>query len=112
MSFEPTECDLQLHRRCDFTASVQLLSSTGAAKDLTGWSFKAELATAYGTVPVKNFSVSVSLPTSGLLELSLTAADVTSLAAGTYYWDLLATANSKTAKLLYGTVTVNDTVSD
>ena len=73
-------------------------SSTGLPKDLTGCTFTAGVLS-----PVVNFAVSNSEPLLGIITVTITGSDMSSLAlSGRYQWYLQYTYGGRTMKHMQG----------
>lgn len=68
--------------------------STNAAQDVTGWTLEFKLATAKGAVAVLTKSATLTTPASGVVTVSIAAADTAGLSLTqdtTYYYTLART---------------------
>lgn len=100
--------NLTIEQGADF--AIQLtLSEDGSAKNLTGYSARAQMRLKKTDVsPAATFTCTVTSATEGKVKMSLANAITTDLSPGIYYYDLeLYTANDdNVTRLLQGQATV------
>lgn len=100
--------NLTIEQGADF--AIQLtLSEDGSAKELAGYSARAQMRLKKTDVsPAASFTCTVTSPSEGKVKMSLTNAITTALSPGIYYYDLeLYTANDdNVTRLLQGQATV------
>ena len=105
--------DLVVDQGSDFAIDLTITEG-GAAKNLTGYSGRAQLRTTIAASSASaSFTVTVVNASNGTMKMELSAATTTSLAAGRYVYDLeIHTANDATVKrLIQGSCTINQQVT-
>lgn len=100
------------HKTLRFT----VLDSAGAAVDITGWliDFKISATNSGARLFTKSVGSGIVLttPASGILDVTINAADTTALAAGTYFYAVRRTTASNETELAYGTAALLDVYVD
>ena len=102
---EPAIDDLTIQAGEDFNYTILLKSSTGAALNLTGYTFAAQVRTTYAEgAPLATFTTSVT-PLTGTVVLTLPRATTAGLALKKGVWDLRQTdPNGDQTYLLRGAI--------
>ena len=108
----PAELNLTIHRRTDYAIGLTI-KSDGVPVSLTGSTIVAQVKREYEDADsVADWTVTISNPSSGYAVLSMDDED-TDLEPGDYYWDaIIRDADGIDSKLLYGVITIPDTVSE
>ena len=111
----PYGVNLTMYGGADFTANLNVFTTSNTAFDLTGYSGSAAIsksvavgATLGSTV---SFSVGITSATGGVMKLSLTDTQTSNLTEGRYVYDVLVTVGSSTYPLVRGNVNVYNTIS-
>ena len=105
--------DLVIDQGSDFAIDLTVTES-GSAKNLSGYSGRAQLRTTHAASSVTaSFTVSIVNAANGQLKMEIPANTTTSIAAGRYVYDLeIHTANNAVVKrLIQGSVTINPEVT-
>lgn len=84
--------NLVINAGSDFSQSFTLEGSeTNAAFDLTGYTAAAQMRKWYGSSSSTSFTVQISSPSDGIILISLTSEQTTSLKPGRYVYDVVVT---------------------
>jgi hypothetical protein len=106
--------DLVIDQGSDFAIDLTI-TEAGSAKDLTGYSGRAQIRSTHAASSVTaSFTCSiVGSASAGILKLELPSATTTSMAAGRYVYDLeIHTGSDAIVKrLIQGSVTINPEVT-
>jgi hypothetical protein len=100
--------ELFLEQGSTFNTNITLDDINGVPYDLTGVTAKSQIRKSYYSAnTTADFSVSINIPTSGVILLSLAANTTANIAAGRYVYDVAIkdTANTVT-RVLEGIVNV------
>jgi len=100
--------NLSIDQGATFSVTISVADTTGSARDLTGYTGRAQLRRSYYTNSNTSFTVSIDNPGDGEIILSLTAANTSLLKAGRYVYDLeLVDSNTLTVeRIVEGIITV------
>ena len=100
--------NLAIDQGTTYTATVGVTDTTGSARNLTGYTGRAQLRRSYYTNSNTAFTVSINNPTEGEITLSLTSTQTSALKAGRYVYDLELVNSNTTAveRVVEGIVTV------
>jgi len=79
--------------------------TTGAAKDITGWTVQFKMAATQTGTAVLTKSATLTTPASGICQVALTAADLVA-AAGVYFYTLTRTDVNNVQVLAYGQMVI------
>lgn len=80
--------NLKIDQGSDFAVEFTL-SEDGSAKDLTGYSARAQMReTKTATTVAATFTCTIATPTNGKIKMELTNAVTKEITAGRYYYDL------------------------
>lgn len=105
--------NLVIDQGSDFAVNFTV-KDNGSAKDLTGYSARAQMRTTKSASSVAaTFTCSIPTPTNGTVTMSLPNATSSAMAAGTYVYDLeIFTANDTVVtRILQGTVDLDQEVT-
>lgn len=105
--------NLVIDQGSDFAINFTV-KEDGSAKDLTGYSARAQMRTSKTSTSIAaTFACSIANPSSGTVTLSLTNATSSAVTAGTYVYDLeIFTANNASVtRLLQGSVDLTQEVT-
>jgi|TARA_B100000902_G_scaffold288316_1_gene274504 hypothetical protein len=105
--------DLVIDQGSDFAIDLTITEG-GTAKNLTGYSGRAQLRTTHAaSSATASFTVSVVNAANGTMKMEMQAVTTTGIAAGRYVYDMeIHTANNATVKrLIQGSVTINPEVT-
>ncbi len=100
--------NLAVDQGTTYSVTVLVTDNTGTVRNLTGFTGRAQLKRSYYTNTNTAFTVSIPDPTTGEIELSLTAPQTSNLKAGRYVYDLEITNANETIveRIVEGIVTV------
>lgn len=103
-----TVSNLSIDQGTTYTITIGVTDTTGSARNLTGYTGRAQLRRSYYTNTNTAFTVAINNPAEGEIELSLTAANTSLLKAGRYVYDLELVNNStlEVERIVEGIVTV------
>lgn len=103
-----TVTNLSIDQGTTYSITIGVTDATGTARNLTGYTGRAQLRRSYYTNSNTAFTVSINNPVEGEIELSLTAANTTLLKAGRYVYDLeiVSSNNIFVERIVEGIVTV------
>jgi hypothetical protein len=97
----------------DFSFTVTLANTAGAAINISGYTFKAEIRRKPETKLEKAFTVTKTNASGGVLKMALSDGDTRDLPVGKLRYDLVGKdGSSNIERYLTGTVTVTDTVTN
>ena len=105
--------DLVVDQGSDFAIDLTITEG-GSAKNLTGYSGRAQLRTTHtASSATASFTVSVVNASAGTMKMELSSATTAGIAAGRYVYDLeIHTSGDATVKrLIQGSVTINPEVT-
>ena len=105
--------DLVIDQGSDFAIDMTITEG-GTAKNLTGYSGRAQLRTTHAaSSATASFTVSVVNATAGTMKMELSAATTAGITAGRYIYDMeIHTSGDATVKrLIQGSVTINPEVT-
>ena len=98
----------------DYTTTVSVTDSSGAALDLTGYTAAAQIRKTYesSSATVSFTAAFVSPRTTGQITISLTGTQTAAVSAGRYVYDVLITSDaSEKTRVVEGIVTFNPRVT-
>lgn len=103
-----TVSNLAIDQGTTYTVTVGVTDDTGSARDLTGYTGRAQMRRSYYTTSNTAFTVSIDNPDEGEIILSLTDNQTSGLKAGRYVYDLELENDSTgdVERILEGIVTV------
>ena len=103
--------NIRIDQGSDF--SIQLtVKESGSAKNLTGYSARAQLRTSITSSSVAaTFTCTITNAANGIMTMALPASTTTSLTAGNYVYDLEIVTGSAVQRLIEGTATVRAEVT-
>lgn len=107
--------DITLDRAADYSFVLTIQNQAGAAVNLTGAVFYADVREVASKKEVLDLTPAISgTATNGQVLLSLTKAQTKTLRAGKgiYEWDLFMDRNSKRERLLYGSFTARAQITN
>lgn len=104
--------NISIERNVDFCLILTLKNSNGTAIDVTNATIDAEIKQDYYFPNLETFTVTKITPASGLVKLTLTAAQTAALHPGPLKYDVLVKYSDGTIqKILKGTVGVDTNIS-
>lgn len=104
--------NISIERNVDFCLVLTLKNDTGTAIDVTNATIDAEIKQDYYFPNLQTFTVTKITPASGLIKLTLTAAQTAALHPGPLKYDVLVKyADNTIQKILKGTVSVDANIS-
>lgn len=103
-----TVSNLSIDQGTTYSVTIGVTDTTGSARDLTGYTGRAQLRRSYYTNSNTAFTVAIDNPLEGEITLSLTATQTSALKAGRYVYDLELVANvtSSVERVVEGIVTI------
>ena len=90
--------NLTVDQGTDFTASVDVTDTDGDALDLTGFTVKGEVRRSYYSTTAVALTCAVSNATSGIITVSLSAAQSDAMKPGRYVYDVEITNSAGTKR--------------
>lgn len=105
--------ELFLEQGSNFNTSITLDNSDGSAFDLTGFQVKSSIKKSYYSAnATAQFTITISDPTSGVLNISLPYANTANISAGRYVYDVVIKDTANTvSRVLEGIVNVTPQVT-
>lgn len=102
-----TVSNLAIDQGTTYSVTIGVADTTGSARDLTGYTGRAQIRRSYYTNSNVAFTVSIDNPVDGEIILSLTSNQTSSLKAGRYVYDLELVSNTNTVeRVVEGIITV------
>jgi hypothetical protein len=80
--------ELTLEQGATFNTVINVNDGTGSPQNLIGFTARSMMRRSYYASSKKEFTVSISAPTSGEITMSMTAANTANLTAGRYVYDV------------------------
>jgi len=108
MSIHPGRYDDTIQRRAVYDLTLQFKDSENKAIDLTGWTVAAQIWDKARTVKYADFTVTYTNRVNGLVKISLTDVQATSLPDTCYYDVLLTDTTGRKEYYLEGTFYVSE----
>ncbi len=105
-----TQQNIVIDQGTTFSTEVTAKDSTGSAKDLTGYTTTAQIRKSYYSSSSTDFTTA-QVDGTGVITLSLTAAQTGNLKAGRYVYDVESASASETIRVVEGIVTVTPQVT-
>ena len=106
--------NITLERNVDYKVSMYLKDFNRNPIDLTNQTVDAEIKQDYYFPTLETFNIDITEPASGLVELSLTAAQTAALHPGTLQYDIMVKDNDHGTiqRILKGSVTVATNITN
>ena len=99
--------NLAIDQGTTYTVTISVTDDTGSARNLTGYTGRAQLKRSYYTNTNTAFTVTIDNPSEGEIDLSLTATQTSALKAGRYVYDVELVSNTNTVeRVVEGIVTI------
>jgi len=98
--------NLTIDQGTTFNATISVVDDTGTAKNLTGFTGRAQLKRSYYTNTNTAFTVTIDNPTEGEIDLSLTDTQTSALKAGRYVYDVEIVTTNYVERVVEGIITV------
>ena len=100
--------NLAIDQGTTYSVTVSVTDTTGSARNLTGYTGRAQMRRSFYTTSNTAFTVAIDNPSEGEVILSLTATQTSALKAGRYVYDLeLVSSNtSSVERIVEGIVTI------
>lgn len=105
-----TQKNIVIDQGTTFSENVTAKDSTGSAKDLTGYTTTAQIRKSYYSSSSTDFTIA-QVDATGVITISLTAAQTGNLKAGRYVYDVESASASETIRVVEGIVTVTPQVT-
>lgn len=102
--------NLYIDQGTTFTITISVTDDTGSARNLTGYTGRAQLRRSYYTNTNTAFTVSIDNPTGGEVNLALSNTQTSALKAGRYVYDVELTGPSpgySVERIVEGIVVIN-----
>ena len=80
--------NLMVDQGTDFETTIDIAGADGNPVDLTGYVIAGQVRKAYTSSTAHNFVASVTVPTSGTVNIQLTNASTSNMKAGRYVYDV------------------------
>lgn len=108
-----TQANITVDQGSDFLVDIDLTDNTGAAMDLSGHSVAGTIKKSYTSSNSVSFTASVSDAENGIITLSLTNAQTSTMKSGRYVYDveITDTVNTTVTRVLEGQVYVTPSVT-
>ena len=103
-----TVSNLAIDQGTTYSVTVSVTDTTGSARNLTGYTGRAQMRRSFYTTSNTAFTVAIDNPSEGEVILSLTSTQTSALKAGRYVYDLeLVSSNtSSVERIVEGIVTI------
>lgn len=103
-----TVYNLAVDQGTDFSTTIDVNDDTGSARDLSGYTARAQLRRSYHSVSNTAFTITINNPSEGEVVISLSNAVTSNLRYGRYVYDveLVKTSDSTVERILEGIITV------
>lgn len=99
--------NLAIDQGTTYSVTITVTDDTGSARNLAGYTGRAQLKRSYYTNTNTAFTVTIDNPSEGEIDLSLTANQTSALKAGRYVYDLELVSNTNTVeRIVEGIVTI------
>lgn len=100
--------NLSIDQGTTYTVTIAVTDDTGSARNLTGYTGRAQLKRSYYTNTNTAFTITIDNPSGGEIDMSLTATQTSALRAGRYVYDLELVNNSTGAveRIVEGIATI------
>jgi hypothetical protein len=104
--------NLYIDQGTDFSVSVNISETDGTAKNLSGYTARAQLRKSYYSKTNVTFTSAVTAPSEGEITISLSNAQTANIKAGRYVFDVETVSNANViARILEGMVIINPEVT-
>ena len=100
--------NLAIDQGTTYSVTVSVTDTTGSARNLTGYTGRAQMRRSFYTTSNTAFTVAIDNPSEGEVILSLTATQTSALKAGRYVYDLELVSSNTTSveRIVEGIVTI------
>ena len=105
--------NLQLDQGTTFSKQITVYGTDGTTvENLTGTSVSSQLRKNYTSTAYETINATINTPTSGIIVMSLTAAQTAALKPGRYVYDLeLTKADTTISRIIEGVITIRPEVT-
>jgi hypothetical protein len=103
--------NLSIDQGSTFAATVTVEAPNGLTFDLTGYTARGQIRKTYTSTTAVSFITSIPAPTTGEIDLSLSATTTAGLKPGRYQFDIEITMGSTVQRVIEGQVEVNPRVT-
>lgn len=105
--------NLSIDQGSNFSATITVEDQDGIRFDLTGYTARGQIRKTYSSSSAVNFTVEISnVPTSGKIEISLTANQTLEFKPGRYVYDIeIVQSSGSVTRVIEGQVDVNPRVT-
>lgn len=90
--------NLAIDQGTTYSVTISVTDDTGSARNLAGYTGRAQLKKSYYTNTNTAFTVNINNPGGGEIIMSLTASQTSNLKAGRYVYDLELVSNTNTVE--------------
>ena len=106
------KANIVLDQGTTFTTFLALTDDTGAALDLTGYTARGQIRKWYTSNSYTTFTITITQPASGYINLALTANTTANMEPGRYVYDIEAVSGANViTRVIEGIVTVTPEVT-
>ena len=111
----PVASNLTIYGGATFKANFNVVDTSNAAYNFTGWTAKSEMVKSVGvgatTVADATFTVGFTSAYDGKIALTLTSAATTSISEGRYMYNVLVSSGTTTYNIINGDILVYQGIS-
>jgi hypothetical protein len=93
--------EIQIEAGATFTTQVTVNDANGNPKDLTDYTVRSQLRKSYYSTTAIDFEILVTDPTSGEIEMILSASETSNIRAGRYVYDVEIKDSSNTVTRIF-----------
>jgi hypothetical protein len=93
--------EIQIEAGATFNTQVTVNDANGNPKDLTNYTARSQLRKSYYSTTAVNFTISITDPTAGEIEMSLSASETANIRAGRYVYDVEIEDSSNTVTRIF-----------
>ena len=86
--------EIQIEAGATFSSQVDVSDASGSPKNLTGFTITSQLRKSYYSTSAVNFTINVTDPVNGIIELELDSSTTANIRAGRYVYDVEMLENS------------------
>lgn len=109
---DPQILDLAIRQGDDWSKRIQFVDDDAVAIDITGWTeLSAEIRRESGAALLASLTVEVETAATGIVLLSLAAADTEDIPQGVYAWDFESLVDTERRTRIAGSVRVTGDIT-
>ena len=98
--------NIHIDQGTTFSHNFVVKNAAGTAIDLTGYTGRGQLRLEYTATSKYDFTVSIPLPTTGTVNVAMTAAETEEVPKGQYVYDIEIVSGSTVHRIVQGNATV------